>query len=169
MQVQIIRNCGEYYELPGNTISVPVADVSPDMFAYDVAEDGSKSVAAINATSGKRVGPATLGAEFEPAQPGDIVQLYATGLGLTNPPFAAGQLPPNDASGARPAPPVTVIVDGLNAEVQYAGTAPGFAGLYQINVVIPFTPNIGEVPITIVSSGGGPAATTPSNGFIAVQ
>jgi len=169
MQVKIIRNCGEYYELPGNTISVPVAAVSPDMFAYDVAEDGSKSVAAINATTGKRVGPTALGPEFEPARPGDIVQLYVTGLGLTNPPFAAGQLPPGDASGARPAPPVTVIIDGLQAVVQYAGTAPGFAGLYQINAVIPFTPNLGEVPITIMSAGGGPAATTPSNGFIAVQ
>ena len=97
------------------------------------------------------------------------MQLYVTGLGLTNPPFAAGQLPPNDASGARPAPPVTVVIDGLQAAVQYAGTAPGFAGLYQINVVIPVTPNLGEVPITIISSGGGPAATTPSNGFIAVR
>ena len=27
----------------------------------------------------------------------------------------------------------------------------------------------GEVTITIISSGGGPAATTPANGFIAVQ
>ena len=86
-----------------------------------------------------------------------------------NPPFAAGVLPPNDATGARSAPPVTVIIDGIQAVVQYAGTAPGFAGLYQINVVIPFTTNIGEVTITIISSGGGPAATTPSNGFIAVQ
>lgn len=169
MQVKIIRNCGEYYELPGNTISVPVAAVSPDMFAYQVYEDGTKSVAAINAISGKRVGPTTLGPEFEPARPGDIVSIYVTGLGLTNPPFAAGVLPPNDATGARPAPPVTVIIDGIQAVVRYAGTAPGFAGLYQINVVIPFTTNIGEVAITIISSGGGPAATTPSNGFIAVQ
>ncbi len=169
MQVKIIRNCGEYYELPGNTISVPVAAVSPDMFAYQVYEDGSKSVAAVNYDTGKRVGPTALGPEFEPALPGQIVQLYVTGLGLTNPPFAAGVLPPNDASGARPAPSVTVIIDGIQAEVQYAGTAPGFAGLYQINVVVPFTPNIGEVPITIISSGDGPVATTPSNGFIAVQ
>ncbi|MDA0205072.1 MAG: hypothetical protein O3A53_12105 [Acidobacteria bacterium] len=169
MQIKLIRNCGEFYELPGNTISVPVAPVSPDMFAYAVAEDGTKSVAAINAITGTRVGPTTLGAEFVPAKPGDIVAIFVTGLGLTNPPFAAGQLPPNDASGARPAPPVTVIIDGIQVEVLYAVTAPGFAGLYQINVVIPLTPNIGEVAVTIISSGGGPVATTPSNGFIAVQ
>lgn len=169
MQVKIIRNCGEYYELPGNAITVAVAAVSPDIFAYQVYEDGSKSVAAINNDTGKRVGPTALGPEFEPALPGEIVSIYVTGLGLTNPPFAAGVLPPNDATGARPAPPVTVIIDGIQAEVQYAGTAPGFAGLYQINVVIPLTTNIGEVAITIISSGGGPAATTPSNGFIAVQ
>lgn len=169
MQVRIIRNCGEYYELPGNVVTVPVAPVSPDLFPNQVYEDGTKSVAAIKAISRKRVGPTELGPDFEPARPGEIVELYVTGLGLTNPPFAAGELPPNDASGARPAPPVQVFIDGIPAVVQYAGTAPGFAGLYQINVVIPVTVNSGEVSITIVSSGGGPAATTPSNGLIAVQ
>jgi uncharacterized protein (TIGR03437 family) len=169
MQIKLIRNCGEFYELPGNTISVPVAAVSPDMFAYQVLEDGTKSVAAINAVTGMRIGPTALGPEFAPAKPDDTVAIFVTGLGLTNPPFDAGQLPPNDASGARPAPPVRVFIDGVEVVVQYAGTAPGFAGLYQINFVIPLTPNIGEVTITIISSGGGPVATTPSNGFIAVQ
>jgi hypothetical protein len=35
--------------------------------------------------------------------------------------------------------------------------------------MIPDTPNVGEVSVLITSSGGGPAAETPSNGFIAVE
>ena len=139
------------------------------MFPVVVAEDGTKSVVATNATTGKIVGPRSFGAQYEPAKPGDVIVLWVTGLGLTDPPFAAGQLPPNDASGAAPAAPVTVRIDGLEATVHYAGTSPGFAGLYQINVTVPFTPTIGEVPISITSSAGGPVATTPANGFIAVD
>jgi uncharacterized protein (TIGR03437 family) len=169
LEIQIIRNCEGFYPLESNVFSVAAAPVSPDIFAYDVAEDGSKTVAAINATTGKRVGPRDLGPEFEPALPGEIVLIYLTGLGLTNPSFAPGQLPPNDPSGAAPASSATVLIDGIEAEVQYAGTAPGFAGLYQINLMIPDTPNVGEVSVLITSSGGGPAAETPSNGFIAVE
>jgi uncharacterized protein (TIGR03437 family) len=167
--IQLIRNCGETYELQSNIVTVPIAAASPDMFPAVAAEDGSKSVVATNATTGKFVGPTSFGAQYEPAIPGDVIILWVTGLGLTNPPFAAGQLPPSDPSGAAPAAPVTVSIDSVEAIVLYAGTAPGFAGLYQINVTVPFTPTIGEVPISITSSAGGPVATTPTNGFIAVD
>lgn len=169
IKVQLVRNCGEFYELPSNIVMVPVGPASPDFFAAKTFEDGTRSVIAVNATAGGLVGPTSLGAGFAPALPGDVITLFVTGLGLTNPPFAPGQLPPSDASGAAPAAPVTVWIDGNQATVTYAGSAPGFAGLYQINVVVPDTPNTGEVSIIISSSAGGPAAMTPANGFIAVD
>ncbi len=74
-----------------------------------------------------------------PAQPGDIVTLYATGLGQVTPPAIYGQLPTAAApliAGAN----LSILLDGVAVgpgAIEYAGVAPGFAGLYQINVTLP--------------------------------
>lgn len=65
---------------------------------------------------------------------GDLVILYATGLGATNPPGKSD-------AGATAASPVTdeveVFAGDQQAEVLYAGLAPGFPGVYQLNVRVP--------------------------------
>jgi uncharacterized protein (TIGR03437 family) len=74
-----------------------------------------------------------------PASPGEVVVLYATGLGQTDPKQEYGRL----ASGAAPVPPETgleVILGGAPVDrkrILYAGATPGFAGLYQINLLLP--------------------------------
>jgi uncharacterized protein (TIGR03437 family) len=76
-----------------------------------------------------------------PAQPGDLIVLYATGLGGTQPLPGIGQIPQfagfvnGFATGA-----VQVLLNGkaLNpTTIPYAGLTPGFAGLYQINFYLP--------------------------------
>ncbi|HUE22158.1 MAG TPA: hypothetical protein VMQ86_10780 [Bryobacteraceae bacterium] len=62
----------------------------------------------------------------EAANPGDILELWGTGLG----PVA------NDATGVAVAPTPQVFIGGIAATVQYAGRS-GFTGLDQINVVVP--------------------------------
>ena len=68
-----------------------------------------------------------------PAQAGEVLLLYATGLGVVSPSIQTGAL----ATTANVVGNVTVTIGGFQATVQYAGTAPGFAGLYQLNVVVP--------------------------------
>jgi uncharacterized protein (TIGR03437 family) len=72
---------------------------------------------------------------------GEIIILYATGLGKTRPPAQTGEI-------ARAAAPVDrladfqVTLDDLPIppeDLLYAGIAPGFAGLYQINLRLPRT------------------------------
>ena len=53
---------------------------------------------------------------------------------------------------------VGVTVNGTAAQVQYAGIAPGFVGLSQINVAIP-PAGSGPAPVT-VRMGGGPFRQT---------
>jgi uncharacterized protein (TIGR03437 family) len=68
------------------------------------------------------------------AVPGEYLQVYATGLGPTNPAITAGQL----VTKAAPVANLTqlhVTVGGVAATIQYAGMVS--AGLYQMNVLVP--------------------------------
>ncbi len=87
------------------------------------------------------------------ALPGETVVIYATGLGPVTPPVPAGS-----AAGASPlslcALPVAVTIAGTNAMVTYAGLAPGWAGLYQVNAQLPpdLPPGAHPVVITVNST-----------------
>lgn len=77
--------------------------------------------------------------EEAPARPGEIVVLWATGLGPTVPPLDYGQVPKRAAWIARIAD-FQVLLNGAAvppSDVLYAGVAPYFAGLYQINLRLP--------------------------------
>src|SRR5207253_3235433 len=89
-----------------------------------------------------------------PAAPGSVVIAYCSGLGLTNPPVASGILPPAAEPLARSITTVTATVGGLSAPVQFAGLAPGFVGLYQVNLQIPANVAVGNsVPVILTQAG----------------
>ena len=72
------------------------------------------------------------------AKPGDMVTLWTTGLGDTNPPVDAAAI----ITALTPTSnPVTVWLNGTAlpaANVLYAGMVPGLmAGVYQVNIKIP--------------------------------
>jgi hypothetical protein len=81
--------------------------------------------------------------------------LYLTGLGAVTPGVAAGaaggwgtaEAPLNTLSET-----VTVAVDGQPAAVAFAGLAPYFVGLYQINFQVP-GPLISTTPSLVVATG----------------
>jgi len=111
----------------GPAISIKLAAASPALFQLDAHDavalhaDGS----VITATA--------------PAKPGEIVILYATGLGQTMPNAVYGQLF-EQAAPLEQLADFKLVLDGTIAgpeAVQYAGIAPGYAGLYQINVLLP--------------------------------
>lgn len=93
-----------------------------------------------------------------PASAGDVVAVYCTGLGATQPAALTGQAAPSSPL-AIASIPVTATVGGRTATVQFAGLAPGFVGLYQVNVQIPagVTPGL-AVPL-VLSQNGVPSNT----------
>jgi uncharacterized protein (TIGR03437 family) len=88
-----------------------------------------------------------------PARVGDTITIYCAGLGAVTPPVLAGVMAPLDRLSLT-ANPVTVTIADIEARVDFAGLAPGFAGLYQINAVIPqgITPG-NDVPVRITVAG----------------
>jgi uncharacterized protein (TIGR03437 family) len=81
------------------------------------------------------------------ATSGDTITLYGVGFGLVTPNVPAGEITP---SGNSLTLPLEVFVGGVQANVTYAGLAPGSVGLYQINLVIPKI-TVGGNPPTPVS------------------
>jgi uncharacterized protein (TIGR03437 family) len=74
-----------------------------------------------------------------PARPGDWITLYATGLGQTIPPLSYRELP-RSAAWIANAADLRLLLNGVAVDstaIGYAGVAPGFGGLNQINLRLP--------------------------------
>jgi uncharacterized protein (TIGR03437 family) len=85
-----------------------------------------------------------------PAAVGDVVVIFCTGLGALSPPAQTGQPASSGVSVVQP----TVTVGGVMASVQYAGVAPNYVGLNQINVAIAAGVTPGPaVPVVIIQGG----------------
>jgi uncharacterized protein (TIGR03437 family) len=100
-----------------------------------------------------------------PALLGSVITFYGTGGGPLNPPGADGEIWPTTPL-SKLTLPLTVQVNGVNANVTYAGSAPGsVSGVFQINLQVPdlFSPPP-TVPIMITIGG---VASPPV--FLAVQ
>ncbi len=85
-----------------------------------------------------------------PAKSGDVIVIFCTGLGATNPPTVTGQAAASGIAVVTPA----VTIGGQAAALQYAGVAPGFVGLYQINAVVPAGIGTGSAISLVVTQNG---------------
>jgi uncharacterized protein (TIGR03437 family) len=84
------------------------------------------------------------------ATAGELISVYATGLGAVQAPMGSGFA----ASGADSITDnITVSIGGQPAQVQYAGLAPFFVGLYQINVIVPAGLASGDQPMVVTMDG----------------
>ena len=90
---------------------------------------------------------------------GEFVSLYCTGLGaVTNTPAAGAAAPGNPL--AMTMSTATVSVGGVPAHVSFSGLAPGYVGLYQVNVQIPNGVSGDAVAVTLSIGGVGSNAAT---------
>lgn len=113
--------------LVGPIVPLTLAPAAPALFQLDAQTAIATQV------------DGTLLTQASPAHPGDIVVLYATGLGATVPPAIYRQVA-SAAAQLAPGANLQILLDGVPVDsgaVEYAGLAPGFAGLYQINLILP--------------------------------
>jgi uncharacterized protein (TIGR03437 family) len=114
--------------------TVNMQPVSPAWFTYSL----QGALHLIAQFAGESVYVAEEGALPEtasrPAKSGDFLQLYATGLGSTTPPYPAGQVLTTIYPIANPGQ-LSVSVGGLQAQVLFAGMT--YAGVFQVNIRVP--------------------------------
>jgi len=77
----------------------------------------------------------TMNSAANPARVGSLVSVYGTGAGAVSPAVPTGQAAPN--SPLSYAANVTASIDGVPAEVSFAGLTPGAVGLLQVNLQVP--------------------------------
>lgn len=138
--------------------SVTVAAAAPALFAADAS--GKGQAAAQNSDFSRNGDPAT-SPQSKRARKGDFVVLYGTGAGAsfinasTNQPLTI-----NDGEAASSSPLAatatlpTATVGGKPATVYFSGLAPGFVGLWQLNVQVPAEAPSGASVEVVVSFGG---------------
>ncbi len=111
----------------GPAVKIQLASAAPALFKW-----GEKWIVACRADGS--------GITSEvPARPGEIIILYATGLGRTTPNPRSGELP-KQAAPLEKLSDFRVLLNGDEipaGRILYAGVAPGYAGLYQINLQLP--------------------------------
>jgi uncharacterized protein (TIGR03437 family) len=84
-----------------------------------------------------------------PAARGEAVLIYCTGLGPVSPAPPTGHPAPASPLSATTIPPVVSFGGVPVGEVFFSGLAPGFVGLYQVNVRIPANAPTGTIDVVI--------------------
>jgi uncharacterized protein (TIGR03437 family) len=143
--------------------SALISAAAPGIFT--ITQNGSGQGAIINQDG-------TVNAASNPAAKGSVVSIYGTGQGPTSPVVQDGTVAPglpgaaftvavptSDGVACVTNQPSMCVGLGGNTfgAVQYSGLAPGFIGLWQVNVQIPSNVATGNVQLRIIVNG------TPSN------
>jgi uncharacterized protein (TIGR03437 family) len=134
----------------GNTLSVPqalvVAQAEPGIFTVNQQGTGQGSIV--------KSDQVTLAQPGTPASIGETVVIYCTGLGAVTPAVKEGSPAPTASPLSTTANQVTVTIGGKAAQVVFSGLTPGYAGLYQVNVVVPNGTTTGDaVPVVLNVAG----------------
>ena len=91
-----------------------------------------------------------------PVKAGDVLVIYATGLGDVDPRVIAGAPAPVSPLSTT-IDSVTATIGGVPASVIFAGLTPGFTGLYQVNAVVPAGVTPGSSVALVLTQGANPS------------
>jgi uncharacterized protein (TIGR03437 family) len=112
---------------------IAISTVAPAIFLLN----GSSEGAVLNQDN-------SINTALTPLPRGQVLQVYATGLGATT---KQGQYSVTSTA-------VTAVVNGTELATGFAGLAPGYVGLYQVNVPIPATlPPGSGISLTLKQGG----------------
>jgi uncharacterized protein (TIGR03437 family) len=152
--------------VPSAAIQTQIVASQPGIFTLN--SEGTGQAVLVNLADNSIAGPSGSSPGAHPILRGQPAYFYITGLGAMTPSVADGSGSCPAANGlcnakAQPA----VFVGGIQAQITFAGQAPGYPGVSQINLAIPSTVSPGSSVSLIVKSADG--TVTSNTATIAVQ
>ncbi|HVN05872.1 MAG TPA: hypothetical protein VMT86_15730 [Bryobacteraceae bacterium] len=124
-----------------NTLSLPVVGASPGIFSANASGTGDGAILDVHYN---------LVSPTNPVSPGDTIQIFATGQGVTSPAGQDGLIEPLTPPWPVPTLASGILIGNLPAAIQYIGAAPGLvAGALQVNAVVPAGVASGAVPVLL--------------------
>jgi uncharacterized protein (TIGR03437 family) len=130
--------------VPSDLVTAHVEPLAPGIFPINPSIAGPGRGAVQNEDF-------SLNTPVRPAAPGSAIYVYMSGMGELEPPLATGQAAP-----AHPFSEVVARVEatigGEPATVAFAGAAPGYVGLDQVNLIVPPLPP-GEHELIVTADG----------------
>jgi uncharacterized protein (TIGR03118 family) len=137
--------------LTSGDVAVTVDPLAPGFFTLGTnATNGNVYIAAEHG-DGTLIGPPATIKTATPAEPGETIVLFATGFGAAL------------ASGEALAQAPAIVIDGVDADVSFAGLVG--PGMYQFNMVVPSTVTLGQDVLVVGLSGN---FETQSNAFLTI-
>ncbi len=138
--------------ITSNVLTVPVSNSTPAFLGYAPGSTPPVYIALAQDYVNCPASQSYLITPSCPAIAGAQVTFYANGLGPTTNQPATDTAAPSGTTLAQLAntkTPAVVMIGGKQATVGFAGLAPGYIGLYQVNATIPSGLASGNQPITI--------------------
>jgi len=132
-----VRSAETGPEVPSVPETITIAAARPAIFTINQQGTGQGAILIANTATLAAPEGSVPGREARPAHREEFISVFCTGLGVTDPAVRSGEMTPADGSLAHVVIPVEATVDGVPAQVSFAGLAPGFVGLYQVNLKTP--------------------------------
>ncbi len=144
-----------------NAVTLPVNLTTPGIFTQPAG--GAGYAAALHQDF-------SLVSPNSPAQIGETIAVYVTGLGDVFPSIPDGSAA-SSTNLSNTSNQIVATIGGVTANVTFAGLAPGLAGLYQVNVTIPSGVTAGDNYLELQGpdSDALEALVTISSSGLAVQ
>lgn len=134
--------------------TLPAAVATPGFFT--TTQNGRGQIAALNEDN-------SINSTTNPVGRGRVIQLYATGQGFLPDAPEDGVPAPSDRLISTPSRP-RVIINTTDAEVQFSGLAPGFVGVWQLNVKVPESVPPGNSIVVAILHQGIPSNSNRGGG-----
>ena len=147
---EVVGNTTLILRTPGgvsDNFNLSVSPTAPSIFRTLIEGIDGPVATIVNGRNGLLV------TNSNPVKRNDMIVIYLTGLGKTNPPVDAGLSSPADPLARALVEPI-VSLGGVEIPVTYSGLTPGEVGVYQINAqVLRWVPTGFSIPLKINQGG----------------